>query len=101
MATKKYRPYFSLAELKVLHSLSFSSHQSSPLTKYLGSYILQIEEGYKASSYTLKPSVSESLGFSSSSEDSKHDAEQQRRYLDGEMSPQEESDYEKANGISL
>ena len=101
MSTRKYRPYFTLAELKHLHSLCHSSNQVSPLTGYLGKYISDIESGYRIANHTLAPSVEQKLGFSPPSADSctTYEREQERRYLAGEMNEREEIDYLSSIGV--
>ena len=113
MATKKYRPYFTLAELKTLRGFCASVAQTERLHKYIDKYILDIEHAHRKPNHTLLPSISEKLGFSSSGEGESiipstpeeaaqlqrdHDA---NRYANNQMSPQEERDYEyKMFGVS-
>jgi hypothetical protein len=65
MTVKKYRPYFTLEELKHLEQclMALPSMQKAPLTKYLHHYISDIDAGFRASNHTLKPSINEKLGF--------------------------------------
>ena len=67
---KKYRPYLTLPELKILHQ----SCPSPPLTLYLHRYIQDIESGSRESNYTPAPSISQKLGFTPNEVDSKKDA---------------------------
>jgi hypothetical protein len=106
---KKFRPYFTLAELKHLHSLSFKDSQISHLTRYLESYINQIDNGFISSQLTVKgkKSIEDKLELNSSSRESskesltKFERYQSERYLNNEMSPTEEAEYEKSMGISF
>ena len=102
MSTKKYRPYFTLVDLKHLHHLSHSHSQVSPLTRYLARYIQEIDSGFLSPALSLKPTLEQKLELSLSP-DSKtvFQKEQEARYLNNEMSPSEERDYEKINGLVL
>jgi hypothetical protein len=70
MATKKYRPYLTLAELEllvsVLEEISLKNTDTRALRKYLQKYISDIKSGYRAENHTLKPGIEERLGFSNS-----------------------------------
>lgn len=99
---RKYRPYFTLAELKTLANLSHSHSQTSALTRYLNKYVSDIESGFRSESITVQPDISTSLGFTPPIEDkTAWEKEQERRYLNNEMSPEEEKDYEKEQGRTV
>ena len=72
MATKKYRPYFTLPELESLRdslAVSLTSHPSiANLHSYLHKYILDITHGVRKENHTLLPSKAESLGLDSPSD---------------------------------
>lgn len=99
MATRKYRPYLTLSELKHLAGLSRAHAPSAELTRYLDRYILDIDSGYRKENHVSKPTVAEKLGFGESSELTSFEAEQLRRYENDEMSPEEESAYELSQGL--
>ena len=55
-AAKKYRPYFTLADLKFLHSCLVKNPDSNDkLLKYLDSFIYEIEKGYRTYSHITTP----------------------------------------------
>ena len=71
MATKKYRPYFTLPELKHIEQcliavMKHQDPQTKPIIRYLHKYITDIESNYRSPNHTLKPSMIEKLGFSDS-----------------------------------
>lgn len=73
---KKYRPYFSLPELKtILHSLKEQSNPPIGLIRYVDKFISDIDDGFRKESHSLKPRISleSSLGFVESSESSEPD----------------------------
>ena len=74
---KKYRPYLTLSELKILHQ----SCPSPPLTLYLHRYIQDIESGARESNYTPVPTISQKLGFTPKDVDSKKDAILKRKIV--------------------
>lgn len=63
MAEKKYRPYFTLPELKeILDACKFSgSPKLIPSIKYLETYILGINSGLRQPNHTLKPSLGDMI----------------------------------------
>jgi hypothetical protein len=65
VAAKKYRPYFTLAELKVLQQSVHAtiSPEKRALNIYLNKFISDIEHGFRQENHTLKPSITERLGF--------------------------------------
>ena len=66
---KKYRPYFTLAELEILSSsLRSSQNPSIHLLRYLDKFISDIKAGLRKENHTLKPSLAESLELEPSSE---------------------------------
>ena len=68
MSAKKYRPYFTLTELKIIQG-SLSSSQNLGyvgIINYLSKYITDIESGYRRENHTLKPDLLESLTQSAS-----------------------------------
>lgn len=99
MATRKYRPYLTLSELKHLAGLSRAQAPSSELTRYLDRYILDIDSGYRKENHVSKPTIQDKLGFSEPQELTNYEAEQLRRYENDEMSPDEESAYELSQGL--
>ena len=103
MSTKKYRPYLTLTELKHLHQLSHQQSQISALTRYLGKYISDIESGYRVDNYATRVnpnSYAAKLDLTDPPADKTiFDAEQERRYTNNEMSPEEEAEYEKQIGL--
>lgn len=96
---KKYRPYFSLPELKHLHSLCLADNQLSSITRYLSRYVSEIDSGFRTPAIDLNPSLEDRLGFTESAiqgDKTTYDREQERRYLADEMSPEEEQIYESS-----
>jgi hypothetical protein len=59
MSVKKYRPYFTLPELKALRD---SVPTIPTLYSYLDKFIRDIEDGFRSANHTLKPSMAEKLG---------------------------------------
>lgn len=59
MSEKKYRPYFTLSELKeILDACKFSgSPKLIPSIRYLETYILGIESGIRQPNHTPKPTL--------------------------------------------
>lgn len=102
MTVKKYRPYFSLPELKELQSLVHSKNRLSPLSRYLDKYILEIEAGHRDSSLTLKPTLEQELGFDESAKiQTDFEKQNQSRYEQGLMSPEEELTYLRSIGVPI
>lgn len=105
MSIKKFRPYFTLTELKHLHSLSLADNQLSPMTRYLGRYILEIDSGYRSENYTTNPipSIEDKLGFSSvtisAAGKTAYEKDQENRFLNNEMTEEEESIYLSSMGV--
>lgn len=99
MATRKYRPYLTLSELKYLRDLAKDSAPAGQLTLYLDRYILDIDSGYRKENHVSKPTIQDKLGFSEPQELTNYEAEQLRRYENDEMSPDEESAYELSQGL--
>lgn len=63
MATQKYRPYFTPAELsEVIRCLKIASH-SPELIQYMERFALQISHGTIGAQLTLMPTVEEKLGM--------------------------------------
>jgi hypothetical protein len=128
MATKKYRPYFTLQELKKIQE-AISNASVSDLTlagiyNYLYKYISDIEHGLRKENHVLQPSIEEKLGFSEPNQSNPpaigtpeqlynrwklnqlmSPAEltiiQQYMYENDLMSPEQERDYEKSIGLSF
>jgi hypothetical protein len=125
MSTKKYRPYFTLQELKKIQE-AISNASVSDLTlagiyNYLYKYISDIEHGLRKENHTLQPSIEEKLGFSESSQSPQSNPEtlynrwklnqivspaelaiiQQYMYENDLMTPEQERDYEKSIGLSF
>lgn len=102
MTIKKYRPYFTLPELKHLHQLSHVDNQLSLMTRYLGRYILEIDSGYRTPNHTTEPSMEDKLGFSvniSGAGKNAYEKEQEKRYLADEMNSEEEMLYLSSMGV--
>jgi hypothetical protein len=97
--TKKYRPYLSLPELRHLVSVLTQHEPTSGLCRYLSRYLLDVESGYRSANHTGSPSLEEKLGFAASVPRTKHESEQQYRYDNDLMSPQEEYEYEVSQGL--
>jgi hypothetical protein len=96
--TKKYRPYLSLPELRHLVSVLTQHEPTSGLCRYLSRYLLDVESGFRAPNHTGAPTLEQRLGFASA-EKTKHESEQQYRYDNDLMSPQEEYEYEVSQGL--
>jgi len=71
MSTKKYRPYFTLSELRFLATLCRDSkHQSAkPVEIYLSKYISDIESGFRSANHVTKPTLEDKLELTSSPSD--------------------------------
>lgn len=62
MSTKKYRPYFTLLELKYLSdTLKLSHPPNIYMIRYMDKYISDIEAGFREPNHALKPSLEEKL----------------------------------------
>lgn len=96
---KKYRPYFTLPELRHLVSVLVQAEPTSSLTRYLSRYLLDVESGYRAANHIGSGGVAEKLGFGDPESRTKHESEQQYRYDNDLMSPQEEYEYEVSQGL--
>lgn len=99
MNVKKYRPYFTLDELKVIHGTLHEKNQVATLTRYVGRYIEDIEDGYRKESILTSASIEQKLGLVDPPTKPRNDKEQQRRYENNEMSPEEERDWMIKNGL--
>ena len=97
--TRKYRPYFTLPELRHLVGVMTAAEPTSSLCRYLTRYLLDIEQGYRTANHTGLPSLESKLGFSDSPTKTKHESEQQYRYDNDLMSPTEEYEYERSQGL--
>lgn len=99
--TTKYRPYFTLSELKHLAGLCRLDSPTSSLSKYLDRYILDIESGYRKENTKIMLSLAARLGFEEPNPENipAIDTEKQKRYDAGLMSPQEMAEYEKSQGV--
>jgi len=96
--TKKYRPYFTLSELRHLVSVLTATEPTSSMCRYLSKYLYDIENGYRAPNHSGIPSLETKLGFSKEDK-TKFESEQQYRYENDLMSPTEEYEYEKSQGL--
>ena len=96
--TKKYRPYLSLPELRHLVSVLTQVEPTSGLCRYLTRYLLDVESGYRSPNHIGAPSLEQKLGFQGEAK-TKHESEQQYRYENDLMSPQEEYEYERSQGL--
>ena len=86
----KYRPYLTLAQLTHLQEVCTDIQTKEVLTKF----IYEISKGWKS------PQLSLSLSLQTQKEQlEKVKEEQTQRYLNNEMTPEEEAEYEKQNGI--
>lgn len=95
---RKYRPYFTLSELRVLES-EVSTHS---LKRYLTRFIRDIDEGFLDAAITVSDPIEVKLGMRTAPSDkTKYEIEQQRRYINDEMSPEEERTYELKQGVVL
>ena len=96
--TKKYRPYFTLPELRHLVAVLVSAEPTSSMCRYLQRYLLDVESGFRQANHIGSGTVAEKLGFDSTPK-TKHESEQQYRYDNDLMSPQEEYEYEVSQGL--
>jgi hypothetical protein len=96
--SKKYRPYFTLPELRHLVLVLVQVEPTSSMCRYLQRYLLDVESGFRQPNHTGAPSLEQSLGFEKESR-TKHESEQQYRYDNDLMSQQEEYEYEVSQGI--
>ena len=96
---KKYRPYFTLPELRHLVSVLIQTEPTSSLTRYLSRYLLDIESGYRAPNHIGSGTLTEKLGFGDPEPRTRHESEAQYRYDNDLMSPQEEYEYEVSQGL--
>ena len=96
--TKKYRPYFTLPELRHLVAVLVSTEPTSSMCRYLQRYLLDVESGFRQANHIGSPSLESSLGFESEPR-SKFESEQQYRYDNDLMSPTEEYEYEVSQGL--
>ena len=125
---KKYRPYFSLPELKtILHSLKEQSNPPIGLIRYVDRFISEIDDGFRKESHTIKTRIDDrtdlavSLGLDSGidpisererlynqfvqsmsfSEFSSKEIIliQKYRYENDLMTPEEESIFEQSQGV--
>ena len=95
--TRKYRPYFTLAELSRIRDVLSTAEPTSALSRYISRYILDIESGFRSANHTSAPSLEHKLGFAEPEAPTTHESTQQYRYENDLMSPQEEYEYEKCN----
>ena len=98
---KKYRPYFTLSELKTLRDFSHAHSPTSQLTLYLDRYILDIDSGYRKPNNVSEDPMAVKLGFEPKEPATAYDRIIRSRYLNGLMSPEEEKDYETKHGRSI
>jgi hypothetical protein len=67
MSTKKYRPYLTLAQLKHIEQCMLAVKQQSQVDQetitYLHHFIYEIEKDMRKPNHTLKPSLTQRLGF--------------------------------------
>lgn len=102
---KKYRPYFTLTELKIIQG-SLSSSQNLghvSLINYLSKYITDIESGYRKENMSLKPDLLESLTESSSPSVSQSDKDKEldllTRYRTGYFSGMTPAEISQVNQL--
>lgn len=96
--SKKYRPYFTLPELRHLVSVLTQVEPTSSMCRYLSKYLYDVENGYRAPNHSGAPTLESKLGFSEEPR-TKFESEQQYRYDNDLMSPQEEYEYERSQGL--
>jgi len=91
---KKYRPYFTLPELRaILDSLlSHPIESQDKLRAYLNKYIFEISNEFRL------PAV-EVLNLPSKAQTLEQKNRDQERYMLGEMSPDEEREFERVNNL--
>lgn len=81
MSVKKYRPYFTLAELEALASfLPSEDPKIYPLRRYLMKYTSDIRSDLRLPNIELAPTIEDSLGLSDSAPDTKTPEELFRKY---------------------
>lgn len=110
--THKYRPYFTLAELKELHS------DNTSLSIYLRRFIEDIEQGNRKVNHISKPSMAQKLEFelpdidvsiaqllklfaesgTANMREKQIEKVQQHRYENDMMDKEEEKEWEKLQG---
>ena len=70
MPAAKYRPYFTLAQLKHIQQCMLAVKQQGQVDqltlKYINKYIHDIEANFRQPNHTNKPTLLERLGFSDS-----------------------------------
>lgn len=105
MATKKYKTMFSLDEMKQL-----AKDCSVPaLKRYLLKRITSIDYGMIQAEIEISDTPRTALGLNDESEEeissitiTKRNAEiQYKRYMSDEMSPEEEKEYERTQGVKI
>ena len=96
--TKKYRPYFTLPELRHLVAVLVSTEPTSSMCRYLRRSLHDIESGFRQANHIGSGTVAEKLGFSEEPR-TRHESEAQYRYDNDLMSPQEEYEYEVSQGL--
>lgn len=96
--TKKYRPYFTLPELRHLVSVLIQTEPTSGLCRYLQRYLLDVESGFRQANHIGSGTLEQKLGFEQEPK-TKFESEQQYRYENDLMSPQEEYEYERSQGL--
>lgn len=92
---KKYRPYFTLSELRILSATC----KNVPLKRYLDKFIRDVDDGYISTSLEVTDTLEVRLGISPKEDKTVFEVEQNRRYLADEMSPEEEKSYELSQGV--
>jgi len=94
--TKKYRPYFTLEELEWI----CRETSSQGIRRYLTKFIRDVHEGYTISGVIVKDPLDVSLGFKEK-RIADYDKIQQQRYINDEMSSEEEREYERSQGVKI
>lgn len=97
MSMKKYRPYFTLEELKHVHQ----SVSDFMLKRYIGRFIEDIDQGYRSANIVVGDSQAVKVGFAKADQETSFEKEQERRFLNNEMTEQEEKEYQLSIGIPL
>jgi hypothetical protein len=98
MATKKYRPYFSLSELKkITDSVRAQNNLTDVgLILYLEKYISDIEHAFRKENHITVPSILEQL---TKEKPDDNPNSPQNRYTRGEMDEAEAKEFERSQGI--
>lgn len=96
LTVKKYKVYFTIAELESLHD----DTKNQIMKKYLGKKLRSIDEGDISPEFSRAESDAVQLGLIAPTDrETSYEKEQERRYLGNEMSKTEEREYEIKLGV--